>query len=135
MPTLAELRAVLRLAEELPPFRDCGKDAAQDDNFRIAISMKEYANAIDMVGISAQRHKTPKARITDRERSEAESIIGALGWLSRQLRADAAFGYSLMAQTQERGHGRGPHRPQQARCLCARGGRDVDGIPRLCLCR
>ena len=95
---LAELRAVLRLTEEIPPFRDCGKDAAQDDNYRIAISMKGYANAIDMVGISAQRHEAPKARIADQERPEAESIIGALGWSRRQLRADAAFGYSLMAQ-------------------------------------
>eukprot|EP00959_Pyramimonas_sp_CCMP1952_P418428 8765889-Pyramimonas_sp.AAC.1 len=35
---------------------------------------------------------------TDEERSAAESVIGSLGWLPRQLRMDVSFGYSWLAQ-------------------------------------
>ena len=50
------------------------------------------------VAIQPQRHTTPNARIADQERSEAEPVTGALGWLSRQLRAGAAFGCRVRAQ-------------------------------------
>eukprot|EP00959_Pyramimonas_sp_CCMP1952_P185088 3870310-Pyramimonas_sp.AAC.1 len=52
--------------------------------------------------MSPARAKQTKAMATDEERSAAESVIGSLGWLSRQLRMDVSFGYSWLAQQKNR---------------------------------
>eukprot|EP00959_Pyramimonas_sp_CCMP1952_P344203 7209087-Pyramimonas_sp.AAC.1 len=44
------------------------------------------------------RRKHIKVLATDEEKSFAESVVGSLGWFSRQLRMDVSFGYSWLAQ-------------------------------------
>ena len=71
----------------------------QDEGFTVTISMKHFAESIEKVPMTKERSRRAAEKISDDERSAAESVIGSLGWLSRQLRADLAFAYSWSAQT------------------------------------
>eukprot|EP00969_Alexandrium_andersonii_P253179 11189501-Alexandrium_andersonii.AAC.1 len=60
--------------------------------------MVDYAKGLEEVHLTPERRRQHAARVNDVEYSQVESAIGAIGWLTRQLRADGAFGFSYLAQ-------------------------------------
>ena len=62
------------------------------------MSTKLFAEALEPIPLLPARYRQTKSPATDDERSLAETVLGGVGWLSRQLRSDVAFGYSWSAQ-------------------------------------
>ena len=96
--SIKELSRLLLLTCEQPPFKYCGKQVEQLPDFTTNISMKEYSTRIEGVALHAARKRRPSEPAAAEEKEAFESALGALGWLSRQLRMDVAFGYSHFAQ-------------------------------------
>ncbi len=91
-----EVRLHIKTAK--PPFRYCGKGVSEDEDGTVRISMKETAEALEEVTVPAPRRKETTSPLTIEEKSEYRSVNGSIGWLSRQLRGDLSFGYSILAQ-------------------------------------
>ena len=77
--TTIELKKVLLLTVEHPPFRYCGKYVEQAKDFSIEISMGHFVDAMEEIEMPKSRAKQSKALATDEEKSFAESVIGSLG--------------------------------------------------------
>eukprot|EP00959_Pyramimonas_sp_CCMP1952_P055839 1166912-Pyramimonas_sp.AAC.1 len=64
--------------------------------YPIRVSMRHFVEHMEELPLAPARKTQVKSQATDDENSFAESVIGPLGWLSRQLRMDISFGCSWL---------------------------------------
>eukprot|EP00975_Prorocentrum_lima_P028192 5927490-Prorocentrum_lima.AAC.1 len=59
------------------------------------------AKGIEAIELAPAPAKQPKSTLVGDEFAQFWGVIGAIGWLARQLCADLAFGYSWLAQRKD----------------------------------
>ena len=70
----------------------------QDDSYNIFVGQEDAAKCIEYIEIPPGRRKQLSATASAAEISELRRVIGAVGWVARQTRADLLARTSLLAQ-------------------------------------
>jgi hypothetical protein len=73
---------------EETPFRYCGKEITQDDDFTIHVATKNNTEKIEQINIPQNRKAGPA---TEGEISQLRSVVGSLAWVARESRPDIAY--------------------------------------------
>ena len=80
----------------------CAKTVSRDDEGSFYVSQKEAAQNIEKIDVEKKRRSDPTSVLTEAELSELRRVIGSVGWVARQTRADLLCGVSLLAQSTSR---------------------------------
>ncbi|CAK0871378.1 unnamed protein product [Prorocentrum cordatum] len=83
-------------------FTFCGKQARRDEEGVLHLRQTELANTIEDIAFSKERKTEPSAEATPAEFSDNRSTLGALGWLSSQIRPDLSAGVAMGQRTQNK---------------------------------
>ena len=96
--SLTALEKALDLTFKYGEFVYCGKTVNQDDDYSITVTQPDASMAVEKINLTRQRRKELDQDATPSELTELRSVVGSLGWVARQTRADLAYVQSRLAQ-------------------------------------
>ena len=83
------LQEFLVVKEEHNPFRLCGKEIQQDEDFGIRVTAKDNTERVQSITHEAKHGLTQKA--TASQVHQLRSVTQSLAWIARQTRPDLAY--------------------------------------------